>query len=147
MELPVIDPNILTIPAFDLFGMTIGPLSLKWYGLMYLLGIIAATWLANIRARSRDDWNSDLIADVIFYSFLGIVLGGRIGYVIFYQFDRFIADPMYLIQITEGGMSFHGGLIGIIHNPGIIIDHYYEYVYIYIYIYIYKPICIYLIHL
>ena len=114
MELPVIDPNILTIPAFDLFGMTIGPLSLKWYGLMYLLGIIAATWLANIRARSRDDWNSDLIADVIFYSFLGIVLGGRIGYVIFYQFDRFIADPMYLIQITEGGMSFHGGFLGVL---------------------------------
>lgn len=114
MELPVIDPNIFTIPAFSLLGFDIGPLGLKWYGLMYLLGLIAAWTLGNRKARRTEGWTEDHVADVIFYAFLGIVIGGRIGYVIFYQFDRFVASPLYLFQINEGGMSFHGGFLGVL---------------------------------
>ena len=114
MELSVIDPNIFVIPAFDLFGMDIGPIALKWYGMMYLLGLSAAWWLGVRKAKRVDGWNNDMVADVVFYVFLGLVLGGRLGYVFFYQWSTFISDPMYLIRITEGGMSFHGGLLGAI---------------------------------
>lgn len=114
MELTPIDPNIFTISAFELFSLTIGPISLKWYGLMYLLGLVSAWWLGNRRARQTENWNTDQVSDVIFYAFLGIVVGGRMGYVFFYQFDRFMADPLYLFQITEGGMSFHGGFLGVL---------------------------------
>ncbi|MBT8449841.1 MAG: prolipoprotein diacylglyceryl transferase [Gammaproteobacteria bacterium] len=114
MELTIIDPNIFTIPAFELFSMTIGPISLKWYGLMYLLGLISAWLLAHHRAKKSTNWTPEHISDVIFYAFLGIVIGGRVGYVIFYQFDRFISEPLYLLKITEGGMSFHGGFLGVL---------------------------------
>lgn len=114
MEFPIIDPNIFTIPAVELLGVSLGPISLKWYGLMYLLGLLAAWWLGNRKARATEGWTEDHVADVIFYAFLGIVLGGRIGYVLFYQFDRFLDDPVYLFNITGGGMSFHGGFIGVL---------------------------------
>ena len=65
MELTIIDPNIFTISAFDLFGYTIGPISLKWYGLMYLLGLLSAWWLAKYRAKQTTGWTTDQISDVI----------------------------------------------------------------------------------
>ena len=115
MEFPIIDPNIVSLDAFQLFGFTIGPLALKWYGMMYLLGLLAAWWLGNMRSEDpKNSWNKDQVSDVIFYGFLGVVLGGRIGYVMFYHIDLFIADPIYLFKITEGGMSFHGGLLGVL---------------------------------
>jgi len=115
MEFPIIDPNIISFGPFQLFGMTIGPIGLKWYGLMYLLGLLAAWGLGNIRARSADNsWDQEQVGDMIFYGFLGVVLGGRIGYVFFYQIDLFLQDPVYLFRITEGGMSFHGGLLGVL---------------------------------
>lgn len=114
MELTLIDPNIFVIPAFDLFGYSIGPIALKWYGLMYLLGLAAGWWLSLRRAENNPDWNEEQVSDIIFYVFLGLVLGGRIGYVLFYQWQTFISDPMYMFRISEGGMSFHGGLLGVI---------------------------------
>ncbi|MGL5146969.1 MAG: prolipoprotein diacylglyceryl transferase, partial [Plesiomonas shigelloides] len=75
----------------------------------------AAMWLLNRKAdRSNGLWTREQISDLLFYAFMGVVLGGRIGYVLFYHFDLFLADPMYLFRISEGGMSFHGGLIGVI---------------------------------
>jgi phosphatidylglycerol:prolipoprotein diacylglycerol transferase len=115
MDFPIIDPNIVSFGPFDIFGMELGPVSLKWYGLMYMLGLIAAWWLGNRRARSADNsWDNEQVGDMIFYGFLGVVLGGRIGYVFFYQMNLFLADPVYLFKITEGGMSFHGGLLGVL---------------------------------
>ena len=105
LQFPVIDPIIFSI----------GPVSLRWYGTMYLIGFVAALILANKAAdRSHGLWSKEQVSDLLFYGFLGVVLGGRFGYVLFYQFDYFLSDPLYLLKIWQGGMSFHGGLLGVI---------------------------------
>ena len=105
LQFPVIDPIIFSI----------GPVALRWYGMMYLIGFVAAMFIANKAAdKSQGLWTRDQVSDLLFYGFLGVILGGRMGYVLFYQFDYFLADPLYLFQIWQGGMSFHGGLIGVI---------------------------------
>lgn len=105
MEYPQIDPVIVKI----------GPLSLNWYGLMYLIGFVAAWYLGNKRAdKPNSGWTRDQVADFLFYGFVGVIIGGRLGYVLFYQFELWQKDFLYLFKIWEGGMSFHGGLIGVI---------------------------------
>ena len=101
--LPVINPSIIELGFF----------SPKWYGLMYLIGFVAAWWLAGKRI-DRIGWTKDQLSDMLFWGFLGVILGGRIGYVLFYQFDLFLSDPLYLFKIWSGGMSFHGGLLGVL---------------------------------
>lgn len=111
---PHIDPIIVSFGPFHIFGESFEP-ALRWYGFMYLVGFVAAMWLLNRYAdRSKGVWNRDQVSDLLFYAFLGVILGGRIGYVLFYNFDLFLANPLYLFKITEGGMSFHGGMIGVI---------------------------------
>lgn len=96
-------------------ALELGPLKIHWYGLMYLIGFAAAWWLGVRRARKPGSgWTEEQISDVIFWGAMGVVLGGRAGYVIFYNFDRFIEDPLWLFAVWEGGMSFHGGLLGVI---------------------------------
>lgn len=96
-------------------ALEFGPLKVHWYGLMYLIGFAAAWWLGVRRARKPGSgWTEEQISDVIFWGAMGVVLGGRAGYVIFYNFDRFIEDPLWLFAVWEGGMSFHGGLLGVI---------------------------------
>ena len=86
----------------------------RWYGLMYLIGFGLAWWFASVRARREGcDWTDDQVSDVIFYGALGVIVGGRLGSILFYNFDRFMQDPAMLIRVWEGGMSFHGGLIGV----------------------------------
>lgn len=105
----------LQFPNIDPVIFSIGPLAIRWYGLMYLIGFIAAMYLANKAAdRSKGLWTREQVSDLLFYGFLGVILGGRVGYVLFYQFDLFVADPLYLFKIWQGGMSFHGGLLGVI---------------------------------
>jgi phosphatidylglycerol:prolipoprotein diacylglycerol transferase len=105
LQFPVIDPIIFSI----------GPVSLRWYGTMYLIGFLAAMFMANKAAdRSNGSWTRDQVSDLLFYGFLGVILGGRVGYVLFYQFEYFLSDPLYLFQIWQGGMSFHGGLLGVV---------------------------------
>ncbi|RHW75375.1 prolipoprotein diacylglyceryl transferase [Colwellia sp. RSH04] len=105
LQFPVIDPVIFSI----------GPVALRWYGTMYLIGFLAALFIANRAAdKSNGLWTREQVSDLLFYGFLGVVLGGRVGYVLFYQFDYFLADPTYLLKIWQGGMSFHGGLLGVI---------------------------------
>jgi phosphatidylglycerol---prolipoprotein diacylglyceryl transferase len=91
------------------------PHGIHWYGLMYLLGFGVAWWLGHrrIRAGRLPGVNAEAFGDLLFYGMLGVVLGGRIGYVLFYGFDQFLADPLFLFRINEGGMSFHGGLLGV----------------------------------
>ena len=102
-----IDPIALPLPFW--------PHGIHWYGLMYLLGFGAAWWLGRRRVRQGflPGVNDEAFGDLIFYGMLGVVLGGRIGYVLFYGFDSFLANPLVLLKINEGGMSFHGGLIGV----------------------------------
>lgn len=102
-----------TLPLIDPAIFEIGPISLRWYGLMYLIGFAAAYYLANKRL-SRTTWNKNQLSDLLFWGFLGVILGGRIGYVFFYQFQQFLHDPVYLLKIWTGGMSFHGGLLGVV---------------------------------
>ncbi|MER2494130.1 prolipoprotein diacylglyceryl transferase [Catenovulum sediminis] len=102
-------------PAIDPVIVELGPIALRWYGLMYLIGFAGAMYLANRRAKEKSClWTQEQLSDMLFYGFLGVVLGGRIGYVFFYQFDTFIADPLYLFKIWTGGMSFHGGFLGVV---------------------------------
>lgn len=100
-------------PAIDPIIFSLGPLAIRWYGLAYLCAFAAAWWLGNVRARaSAGRWDEQAVSDVIFYGAVGAVLGGRVGYVLFYGFDRFLMDPLWLFYIWDGGMSFHGGLLG-----------------------------------
>lgn len=88
-------------------------LQIRWYGLMYLLAFLSA-WLL-LRAKTKDlpEWSKDKVSDLIFYCALGVILGGRLGYMLFYAFPEWIQDPLQLLKIWQGGMSFHGGVIGV----------------------------------
>ncbi len=104
-----------SFPQIDPIIFSVGPIALRWYGFMYLIGFIFARWLAVSRAkRSGGVWTVEQVDNLLFNAFLGVFIGGRIGYVLFYQFDQFILNPTYLFKVWEGGMSFHGGLIGVI---------------------------------
>lgn len=99
----------------DPVAIALGPLKVHWYGVMYLVGFAAAWWLGVRRARRPGSgWNQEQISDIIFWGAMGVVLGGRAGYVLFYNFERFLSDPLWLFAVWEGGMSFHGGLLGVI---------------------------------
>ncbi|MBQ0763005.1 prolipoprotein diacylglyceryl transferase [Marinobacter psychrophilus] len=105
---------MLQHPQIDPVAIAIGPIKIHWYGLTYLVGFAAGWWLG--RLRSRKPWspvNEEQVGDLLFYLALGVILGGRFGYVIFYNFDVFLADPLWLLRVWEGGMSFHGGLLGV----------------------------------
>ncbi|TLU61463.1 prolipoprotein diacylglyceryl transferase [Thalassotalea litorea] len=105
----------IQFPEIDPIIFSIGPVALRWYGMMYLIGFILALVIANKAAdRSRGLWTRDQVGDLLFYGFLGVIIGGRVGYVLFYQWQHFISDPLYLFEIWKGGMSFHGGLIGVL---------------------------------
>ncbi|MCM0611054.1 prolipoprotein diacylglyceryl transferase [Marinobacter sediminum] len=105
---------MLQHPQIDPVAIAIGPLKIHWYGLTYLVGFLAGWWLG--RLRTRKPWspiNEEQMGDLLFYLALGVILGGRFGYVVFYNFDTFLADPLWLFRVWEGGMSFHGGLLGV----------------------------------
>lgn len=96
-------------------ALDLGPVQIHWYGLMYLVGFASAWWLGITRARKAGSgWTEQQVSDLIFWGAVGVVLGGRMGYVLFYNFDQFLADPLWLFAVWEGGMSFHGGLIGVV---------------------------------
>ncbi len=107
--------GFIEFPQIDPVLVSIGPLSIRWYGLMYLFGFLFALWLANRRAdKSNSGWNREQVSDLLFLGFLGVVIGGRVGYVLFYNFGLFLDNPLYLFKVWTGGMSFHGGLLGVI---------------------------------
>lgn len=106
---------MLTYPHIDPIAISLGPLKVHWYGLMYLVGFVGALLLANWRAaKPGSGWTKEQVSDLIFYGALGVILGGRCGYVLFYNFEQFLQDPLWLFAIWEGGMSFHGGLLGVL---------------------------------
>jgi phosphatidylglycerol:prolipoprotein diacylglycerol transferase len=105
---------VLKHPSIDPVAVSIGPVDVHWYGLMYLVGFLAAWYLGRHRARARTDWDAQQVSDLVFFGALGAVLGGRLGYILFYDLNSTLADPLSLFRIWEGGMSFHGGLIGVL---------------------------------
>jgi phosphatidylglycerol:prolipoprotein diacylglycerol transferase len=105
---------VLTYPDIDPIAFALGPLRVHWYGLMYLVGFAIAWGLGRWRAtQSGSGWTRELVDDLIFYCVLGVIAGGRLGYMLFYGFDQILANPLNLFRVWEGGMSFHGGLIGV----------------------------------
>lgn len=99
----------------DPIALDLGFIQIHWYGLMYLIGFGAAFWLGAYRARRPGSgWTEEQVSDLIFWGAMGVVLGGRMGYVLFYNFDQFLSDPLWLFAVWEGGMSFHGGLLGVL---------------------------------
>jgi phosphatidylglycerol:prolipoprotein diacylglycerol transferase len=102
-------------PEIDPVIFSVGPLSVRWYGLMYLIGFVFAMWFANRESeKPGSTWTKEQVSDLLFYGMLGVILGGRVGYVLFYQFQYFLENPMYLFRVDQGGMSFHGGALGVI---------------------------------
>lgn len=107
--------SYLAFPQFDPVIFSIGPLALHWYGLMYLMGFVFAMWLAVRRAnKPGSGWTKDEVENLLYMGFLGVFVGGRLGYVLFYAFPSFLENPLYLFKVWDGGMSFHGGLMGVI---------------------------------
>lgn len=105
---------MLIYPQIDPIAFSIGPLQIHWYGLMYLLGFGLAWALAHWRTKHYGlPWTSDQISDLIFYAALGVIVGGRIGYMLFYSSNVWMTKPWVVLKIWEGGMSFHGGLVGV----------------------------------
>ena len=106
---------MFTFPEFDPIIFSIGPLAIRWYGLMYVVGFVLGWWLARRRCSRPDSpVTAEQVDDLVFYVMLGVILGGRLGYCFVYGIDNWLADPLYVFKITEGGMSFHGGLVGVI---------------------------------
>lgn len=106
---------MLTFPAIDPVAFRLGPLQVHWYGLMYLAGFAAGGWLGVRRARRPGSgWRPEEVWDLLFYIALGVVLGGRLGYVLFYNLPYYLGRPWELLYVWTGGMSFHGGLVGVI---------------------------------
>lgn len=106
---------MITYPVIDSTLITLGPVSIHWYGMMYVIGFLGGWWLGRRRVgRPGMIWDADQVDDMVFYIVLGVVLGGRIGYILFYNLNGFLADPMILIKVWSGGMSFHGGLLGVL---------------------------------
>jgi phosphatidylglycerol:prolipoprotein diacylglycerol transferase len=106
---------MIPYPEFDPVALQIGPLAVRWYGITYLVGFAAAWFLGRRRASRAGSPVTPLqVDDLIFYAALGIILGGRIGYMLFYGFDQILENPLNIFRIWEGGMSFHGGFLGVL---------------------------------
>lgn len=107
---------MLVHPQFDPVAISLGPVSVHWYGLMYLLGFLMFFALGRYRIKQgpKAVVTTELLDDILFYGMLGVIVGGRLGHVLFYQFGHFLDNPLYVFAIWEGGMSFHGGFLGVI---------------------------------
>jgi phosphatidylglycerol:prolipoprotein diacylglycerol transferase len=105
---------MIAYPDINPVAIDLGFAKVHWYGLMYLIGFLGAWWLGVHRAKQTDSgWKKDEVSDLIFYGAVGVILGGRIGYILFYNFSAFIENPVILLKIWQGGMSFHGGMLGV----------------------------------
>ncbi|MBL8329149.1 MAG: prolipoprotein diacylglyceryl transferase [Rubrivivax sp.] len=109
---------MLTHPQFDPVALSIGPLQIHWYGLTYLVAFGLFLWLAARRVAlpqfRQQGWSRRDVEDLLFFGVLGVVLGGRIGYALFYKPEQYLANPLEILMVWKGGMSFHGGLLGVI---------------------------------
>jgi phosphatidylglycerol:prolipoprotein diacylglycerol transferase len=107
---------MLVHPHINPIAFSIGPVSVHWYGIMYLIAFVLFIALGKYRIRRGryPGWKTEDVDDMLLYGVLGVILGGRLGYVLFYQFSHYAAHPLEIFQVWHGGMSFHGGLIGVL---------------------------------
>jgi phosphatidylglycerol:prolipoprotein diacylglycerol transferase len=107
---------VLIHPQFDPIAVSLGPLAIRWYGLMYLIGFLCFMGLGRLRARQQvlNGWLPRDIDDLLFYGVLGVVIGGRLGQVLFYEPGYYFAHPLEIVAVWKGGMSFHGGFLGVL---------------------------------
>ncbi len=107
---------MLIHPQFDPIAVSLGPLSVRWYGLMYLVAFAAFYFLGRQRIQRRPDggWSLEQLDDLLFWGVLGVVLGGRLGQVLFYEPGYYFANPAEILAVWKGGMSFHGGFLGVL---------------------------------
>lgn len=107
---------MLIHPQFDPVAFSVGPLSVRWYGLMYLVAFVLFVALGRLHARRRPElgWSGQAIDDLLFYGVLGVIIGGRLGEVLFYQPGYYLAHPLEILAVWKGGMSFHGGFLGVL---------------------------------
>ncbi len=105
---------MLIHPGWDPVALELGPVRIHWYALMYLAGFAAFYHLGVHRGRRLGGWQPEQVMDLLYYGAFGVILGGRIGYMLFYDFQRLQAEPWSLFMVWQGGMSFHGGLLGVL---------------------------------
>jgi phosphatidylglycerol---prolipoprotein diacylglyceryl transferase len=109
---------MLVHPQFDPIALRLGPLSVHWYGLTYVAAFLLFLWLATLRTRQpqavAEGWSRRDVEDLLFFGVLGVIVGGRLGYVLFYKPAEYAAHPLEVLMVWRGGMSFHGGLLGVI---------------------------------
>jgi len=109
---------MLVHPQFDPIAIQLGPVGIHWYGLTYLVAFGVFLWLASLRVRqpqfAQAGWTRREVEDMLFWGVLGVVIGGRLGYVLFYKPGYYAANPLEVVMVWKGGMSFHGGLLGVI---------------------------------
>ncbi len=107
---------MLVHPQFDPVAIHLGPLAIRWYGLMYLTAFVLFAWLGRLRARRLvlSGWLPRDIDDLLFFGVMGVILGGRFGYVLFYKAGYYLAHPLEILAVWQGGMSFHGGFLGVL---------------------------------
>ena len=107
---------MLSYPDIDPVALALGPIKIHWYGITYVVGIVTAWYLLRWRAGKNPllGWKQEHIDDMVFYATLGIIVGGRLGSVLFYNLPYYLDHPIDIFKINQGGMSFHGGLIGVL---------------------------------
>ena len=105
---------MIAYPQINPVAISLGPLQVHWYGLMYLFGFLAGWYLGRVRALSLPGWPPRLMDDFATWVMLGVVIGARLGYVLFYDFAVYLRDPLEMLRLWNGGMSFHGGLLGVL---------------------------------
>jgi phosphatidylglycerol:prolipoprotein diacylglycerol transferase len=105
---------VIIYPDIDPIALDLGFLQIRWYGLSYVAGIMLAWWLLGLRAgKSSEIWDKEKVADLVFYCTLGIILGGRLGSVLFYNLPYYLGNPLEIFMVWKGGMAFHGGFLGV----------------------------------
>jgi phosphatidylglycerol---prolipoprotein diacylglyceryl transferase len=107
---------MLTHPQFDPIALSLGPVAIRWYGLMYVIAFVLFMVLGRMHINRRPDlgYSKENMDDLLFYGMLGVVLGGRLGFVLFYKPMYYLANPLEIFYVWQGGMSFHGGFLGVL---------------------------------
>ena len=104
----------MTFPQINPVIFSVGPLSVHWYGVMYLLGFASAFFLGRYRAKRTGVFTVREFDDILTWGLFGVLIGGRLGYALFYDFSYYLANPLRVFYLQDGGMSFHGGMLGVI---------------------------------